>query len=58
MQKLRKDIRESGYKIKYLAAQIEVSSTMLSLFLSGERNLKEWQIDRLKELVCNKPVFK
>lgn len=58
MQKLKNDIRESGYKIKYLASQIEVSSTMLSLFLSGERNLKDWQIDKLKELVCKSPELK
>lgn len=58
MKKLKEDIRNSGYRLNYLASQIGVSSTMISLFLSGERNLKDWQIEILKNLVSKTAVTK
>lgn len=48
---LRKTIDKKGLKHKWLAEQIGVSSTMLSLYLSGERNLSEEKEKMLKGLL-------
>lgn len=47
----RLKIRNKGLKISWLASKIGVSQPMLSMFLSGERNLSNEKELKLKELL-------
>jgi predicted transcriptional regulator len=44
-------IDERGYKHKYIAKQIGVSETMMSLFLSGKKNLSMERKIKLNNLL-------
>lgn len=44
-------IKERGLKQNWIAKKIGISETMLSLFLSGERNLSQAKEQSLNELL-------
>ena len=48
---LKKKIEKKGLKQVWLAEQIGVSKSLLSLYLSGERNLSEEKEKMLKGLL-------
>tara|TARA_R100000773_G_C4173509_1_gene86241 strand:- start:372 stop:581 length:210 start_codon:yes stop_codon:yes gene_type:complete len=41
LESVRKQIKDSGIKQKFLAEQLGISTSMLSLVLSGERKLSD-----------------
>ena len=47
LESVRKQIRDSGIKQKFLAEQLGISTSMLSLVLSGERKLSDEKWDKL-----------
>jgi transcriptional regulator with XRE-family HTH domain len=47
----RELIEQSGYKHKFVAQKIGVSKTMLSLFLSGSKNLSLEKRIKLNQLL-------
>jgi len=53
---LKKMVRESGFKIGFLAKKIGVSGSMLSMCLSGDRNLSEDKEKALKDFLMKIPA--
>jgi predicted transcriptional regulator len=47
----KKLVEESGYMKKYIAKQIGVSPTMLSLFLHNKKKLSESRLIKLEEVL-------
>ncbi len=48
----RKKIEEKGLKQKWIAEKLDVSETLLSLFLSDDRSLPEAKKEALKEILA------
>ena len=49
--KLREQIRSSGLKLSWIAGKINVSPPLLSMYLSGERNMPEEKEKQIKQLI-------
>lgn len=47
----KEKIQEKGLKQSWIADKLDISSAMLSLFLSGERNLDSEKENKLKVLL-------
>lgn len=47
----RKRIRDKGLKIVWLADQLGISQPLLSMYLSGDRNMSQETEDKLKKLL-------
>ena len=47
----RKRIKEKGLKIIWIAEKLGISQPLLSMYLSGDRNMSEETEDRLKEIL-------
>lgn len=51
MEKLKKAIEEKGLKIKWVADKVGVSPTLLSMYLSGVRNMPDSIREEIEELI-------
>lgn len=47
----RKRIKEKGLKIIWIADKLGISQPLLSMYLSGDRNMSEDTEERLKEIL-------
>ena len=47
LESIREQIKDSGIKQKFLAEQLGISTSMLSLVLSGERKLSDEKWNKL-----------
>jgi plasmid maintenance system antidote protein VapI len=50
-EKIKHKIKESGYKKKYLAERLKISSNYLSMCIKGKRNLSEEKKIELNKLL-------
>ncbi len=50
------DVRESGFKVKFLAKKIGVHPNQLSMALRGERYLPNGKEELLKEFLKKVPI--
>jgi len=51
MEELKKAIEDKGLKIKWVAEQVDVSPTLLSMYLSGNRNMPNDVKEKIEELI-------
>lgn len=47
----RKRIKEKGLKIIWIADKLGISQPLLSMYLSGDRNMNEEMEEKLKEIL-------
>lgn len=51
MEELKKKIEEKGLKIKWVADTVGVSPTLLSMYLSGNRNMPKKVLKKINKLI-------